>query len=160
MKIITVSGAYSGIGKTTFVEELLKRLKGWSCLKVTLRHKGLNCPLHKNCGACDELGSEFHIVIDKKILGQRGKDTYRFKKAGAKQVLWLKARTKEGLKQGLKESLLMLGESKGLIVEGTSVLKYLHPDLAVFITGQDLPWKESAKEIFERGFLPGKVVFL
>lgn len=159
MRIITVSGAYSGIGKTTFVEKLLKRLRGWSCLKVTLMHKGLNCPIHKNCGACDKLDSKFCIVTDKKILTQKDKDTYRFKKAGAKQVFWLKAQTQEGLKQGLKEAMGMFGKSKGLIVEGTSILKYLHPDLAVFITGKDLPWKESAKEIFEGGFLPEKALF-
>lgn len=161
MRIITVSGAYSGIGKTTFVEELLKQLKGWSCLKVTFTHKGLSCPIHKNCGACDKLNSEFCIVTDKKILARKGKDTYRFKKAGAKRVLWLKAQTQEGLRQGLKKAMAMFDKSKGLIVEGTSVLKYLHPDLAVFITGEDSPWKESAKEVLEGGFLSKKkVVFL
>ncbi len=159
MKVITVSGAYSGIGKTTFIEELLKQLKGWPCLKVTLMHKGLRCPIHKNCGACNKLDSKFCIVTDKKILEQKGKDTYRFKQAGAKQVFWLKAQTQEGLKQGLKKAMAMFGKSKGLIVEGTSVLKYLHPDLAVFITGNESPWKESAKEVVKGGFLPEKICF-
>lgn len=159
MKIIVVSGTHSGVGKTAFIEGLLRRLKGWPCLKVTLTHKGLSCPIHKNCGACDRFDSKFHIVTDKKILTQKGKDTYRFKKAGAKQVLWLKAQTQEGLRQGLKKAIALLSRSKGLIVEGTSVLKYLRPDLAVFIIGKNLPWKESAKEIFEGGFLPEKESF-
>ncbi|MFH1691647.1 MAG: hypothetical protein ABIC68_03635 [Candidatus Omnitrophota bacterium] len=159
MRIITVSGTHSGVGKTTFVEELLGQLKGWSCLKVTFMHKGLSCPIHKNCGACDKLDSAFYIVADEKTLLQQDKDTYRFKRAGAKQVFWLKAQTEEGLKQGWQKAVDMFDGSKGLIVEGTSVLKYLHPDLAVFIIGKDKPWKESAKEIFEGGFLQEKPYF-
>lgn len=159
MKIITVSGTHSGVGKTMFIEKLLKQLKGWSCLKVTLMHQGSNCPIGRNCGACDKLSSEFSIVTDEKILAQKGKDTYRFKKAGASQVFWLKSRTKKGLKQGLKKALAMFDKRSGLIVEGTSVLKYLDPDLAVVIIRKDLPWKNSAKEIFGDGRFSKKADF-
>lgn len=159
MKIITVSGTHSGIGKTTFVEGLLKKLKGWSCLKVTVMHKGSSCPINRNCGACDKLDSEFRIVTDEKILSQKGKDTYRFKKAGAKKVVWLKAQTEEGLRQGLKKAMDGLAGGRGLIVEGTSALRYLNPDLAVFIIQKNLPWKESAKKIFADGLLFNKAVF-
>ncbi len=151
MFIITVSGTHSGVGKTSFIEGLLKQLKGWSCLKVTVMHKGANCPIRRNCGACDKLDSKFCIVTDEKILSEKGKDTHRYKKAGAKQVFWLKAQTKDGLKQGLKKAMTMFTKSNGLIVEGTSVLKYLDPDLAVLIVRKGLPWKDSAKEIFAGG---------
>lgn len=160
MKIITVSGTHSGIGKTTFIENLLKRqLKGYSCLKVTVAHKGAVCPLQRNCGACDKLDAEFCIVTDEKVLSQKGKDTYRFKKAGSKQVLWLKAQTKEGLRTGLKKSLSLFDKKAGLIIEGTSVLEYLNPDLAIFIIGSDLFWKDSAKKILAGGLLPKKAAF-
>ncbi len=134
-------------------------LKGWSCLKVTVMHKGASCPIGRNCGACDELDSKFSIVTDRKILSQKGKDTYRYKKAGAKRVLWLKAQTKDGLKQGIKKAITMFDKSRGLIIEGTSVLKYLNPDLAVLLIKNDLPWKESAQEIFADGFLSKKADF-
>src|SRR3989338_1780581 len=124
MKIITVSGTHSGAGKTTFIERLLKELKGWSALKVTLAHQGSYCPIHRECGACDNLNSNFCIVSDEKILKQKGKDTSRFKKAGARQVLWLKAHP-QGLRQGLKEAISKFSKTRGLIIEGTSVLKYL-----------------------------------
>jgi len=159
MKIITVSGTHSGAGKTLLIEKLLKHLKGWSCLKVTVMHQGASCPIGRNCGACDKLDSQFSIVSDRKILAQKGKDTYRFKKAGARQVLWLKSQTKEGLKQGLKKAIAMFGKSSGLIIEGTSVLKYLDPDLSVLLVRNDLPWKESAKEIFADGRLSKKADF-
>ena len=108
---ITVSGAHSDVGKTTVVERLLKELKGWSCLKVTLLHNG-PCPTGRNCGACDKMSSRFSIVSDKKITEERGKDTWRFKKAGAKKVLWLRAEP-AGLKQGLKKAISMFSAAGG-----------------------------------------------
>lgn len=148
MRIVTVSGTCSCSGKTTFIEEMLKRLKGWSCLKVTLAHKGAACPIQRNCGACDKLKTDFCIVTDEKIITQEGKDTHRFKKAGAKQVFWLKAHSDKGLKQGLKKVMSMLDKSAGLIIEGTTIFKHLESDLAVLMVRKDLPWKESAKKVF------------
>jgi len=153
MRIITVSGAHSGVGKTAVVEMLLKKLKGWSCLKVTVLHNGL-CPTHRNCGACDKMSSRFSIVSDKKITEEQGKDTWRFKKAGAKKVLWLRAKP-TGLKQGLKKAISMFSAecgkgAQGLIIEGTSVLKYLYPDLAIFVKRDNSLLKDSAKAILKK----------
>lgn len=53
----------------------------------------------------------------------------------------------------------MFDKTSGLIIEGTSVLKYLEPDLAILIEKKDLPWKESAKEIFADGRLSKKSNF-
>jgi len=48
MIIITVSGAGSGVGKTTVVENLLSGgLTGWSALKVTVASDG-SCPTGRN----------------------------------------------------------------------------------------------------------------
>lgn len=145
---ITVSGAHSGVGKTTVVERLLEELKGWSCLKVTLLHNG-SCPTGRDCGACDKMSSRFSIVSDKKITEERGKDTWRFKKAGAKKVLWLKAKP-EGLRQGLKQALFKMRRARGIIIEGTSILKYLKPDLAIFVKRDNSLLKDSAKEILKK----------
>ena len=148
MKIITVSGAHSNVGKTTFIEWLLKKLKGWSCLKVTVLHKG-NCPVGRICTACEELSSKFFIVHDRRVLEEKGKDTQRFKEAGAKEVLWLRAKP-YGLKQGIKKTISRFKDAVGLIIESTSALKYLSPDLAILLTQKDSVLKKSARQILKK----------
>ena len=145
--IITVSGAQSGIGKTIVIEELLKRLQDWSALKVTVMHSG-SCPTSRDCGACDKFASDFLIADGKKILSE-GKDTHRFKKAGAQKVLWLRSRP-EALKRGLVNVLSKFDDAKGLIIESTSALKYLKPDLAIFVIKKDSILKPSAQAILKR----------
>lgn len=148
IKIITVSGSYSGVGKTRLVTDLLKQLKGWSALKVTVSYKG-PCGRGSPCGACDELQDKFSIVTDEDIISENAKDTRKFKDAGAKEVLWLKA-TPQGLKEGVKEALSKVKKAKGLIIEGTMILKYIKPHLAVFIVGKDRKIKPSAKIAFKK----------
>ena len=149
MRIITVSGTHSGVGKTAFIEAMLKHLKGWSALKVTLAHQGSSCPIQRECGACANLNSNFSIISDEKILAQKRKDTSRFKKAGASKVLWLKSHP-QGLRQGLKEAISKFNKTGGLIIEGTSVLKYLKPDLAILLKREGLPWKPSAQKAIKK----------
>ena len=148
LKIITISGSHSNVGKTMLAEGLLKISKGWSGLKVTVMHNG-KCPTGKNCGACDELDSEFSIVADKVRLMEKGKDTERLKKAGAEKVLWLKAKP-QGLKKGLKKAISMFKGADGLIIEGTSVLKHIEPDLAILVKKKNSILKPSAKEVFNK----------
>ena len=150
---IIVSGAHSGAGKTLVVERLLKIFKGWSALKVTLSHNGL-CPTGRDCGICEKLTSHFSIISDKKIIKTQGKDTWRLKKAGAQKVLWLRAKP-AGLKQGLKKAISMFfaegGKgAQGLIIEGTSVLKYLKPDLAILVRKENSVLKPSAQEVLKK----------
>lgn len=147
-KIITVSGSNSAVGKTTVAEALLKKLKGWSCLKVTVLHNG-SCPTGRDCGACDKLISRFSIISKKTIIEEKGKDTYRFKKAGASKVLWLKAKP-QGLRRGLREAISKFKGAPGLIIEGTSILKYLNPDLAIFVKKENSILKCSAREVIKK----------
>lgn len=148
MKIITVSGAHSGAGKTTVVERLLRELKGWSCLKVTVLHRG-DCPTGRDCGACDGLQSDYSIVSDKEVIEENGKDTSRFKKAGAKEVLWLRSRP-ERLKEALNKALPRFKDAEGVIIEGTSVLKHLKPDLGIFVQKRSSSLKPSAKAVIKK----------
>lgn len=147
--VITVSGAHSGVGKTKAAEMLLKRLKGWSALKVTVSHRGRVCPTYRDCGACDELYSDFAIVSDRKTIEQEGKDTQRLRKAGAQKVLWLKAKP-QGLATGIKSALSRFKKYQGVLIEGNSPLKYLRPDLAVFVKRKNSIFKPSAKEIYKK----------
>ena len=147
--IITVSGAHSAVGKTKVVEILLGLLKGWSALKVTVTHRQGQCPAHKECNVCDELSSDFSIIRRKDIIETKGKDTQRFKAAGAKRVLWLKSKP-QALENGLRKALGLLDKAKGLIIESNSALKYLKPDLAVFVQNKDSILKPSAREIINK----------
>lgn len=148
VKIITVSGAHSGAGKTMVIERLLESLKGWSCLKVTVLHSGA-CPAARDCGACDELPSKFSIIGDKERIDEKGKDTERFKKAGAGEVLWLKIPPRY-LKEGLAKAISRFKKRKGIIIEGTSVLKHLKPDLAIFVRKNGSALKPSARAVLKK----------
>lgn len=132
MKTIVVSGARSGIGKTRLAEELLRGLSNWSALKVTLS-KDDGCPHERNCGICPEIKNPFYIIKEEGIINQPGKDTARLKAAGAKEVIWLKARP-EGLNEGLHKALSEFSDCKGIVIEGTSVLKFIKPDLNLHIS--------------------------
>jgi len=129
--IITVSGSSSGVGKTKMVQNLLKTLKGWSAIKVTVVKDGA-CPRRMPCGVCESQKKPFTIITDPRIIGEKGKDTRRMKMAGARKTLWLKAKP-AGLKEGIGKALKKLKDSPGIIIEGTSVLKYLRPDVGIFI---------------------------
>jgi molybdopterin-guanine dinucleotide biosynthesis protein len=135
MRIITVSGAHSGVGKTLIVTKLLKGLKNWSVLKVTVSRNG-SCQKGRNCGVCDNLTESFSVITDDKIISQKGKDTARFRGAGAKEVIWLQARPR-GLKRGLERAISKFKKTEGLIIEGTSVLRHIRPSLAIFVAGRD-----------------------
>lgn len=149
MRIITVSGAQSGVGKTKVAEALLARLKNWSALKVTVTHPRGACPVHKDCPACGQLQSDFSIISNKDIIETEGKDTQRFKSAGAKEVLWLKSKP-AALERGIKCAISLFKKTKGLIIETNSALKYLKPDLAILVKNKDSVLKPSAKEILEK----------
>ena len=148
LKIITVSGAHSGVGKTKVAEKLLQIFKAWSALKVSVLRNG-DCPTGRNCGICNEIDSEFSIVSSNDKLMERGKDTQRLKKAGAMKVLWLRAKP-QGLKKGLKKVISMFKGSEGLIIEGTSVLKYIKPDLAILVKNKNSILKPSAKKVLNK----------
>ena len=137
------------MGKTQVAEVLLKKLKDWSALKVTVTHRHGFCPVHKDCHTCDELRSDFSIIGRKGIIEAKGKDTQRLKSAGAKEVLWLKAKP-EALERGIKKAISLFKKTKGLIIESNSALKYLKPDLALFVKKKDSILKPSAKEVLNK----------
>lgn len=142
MRIITVSGAHSSVGKTHVITRLLEELGDWSVLKVTVSRNGL-CQKKRYCGVCSSLTKSFSIITDDKIISRKG-DTARFKAQGAKQVIWLQAKP-HGLRKGIKKALSKFKNPKGLIIEGTSVLRYIKPHLAIFIAGGDKRLRPAAR---------------
>lgn len=131
MKTIVVSGSGSGVGKTFLAEKLLRCLKSWSALKVTVTRDG-SCFRKKSCGICAEIIGQFEIVKDAQIINQAGKDTWRLKRSGARQVIWLKAKA-VGLRKGLFKALAEFSSCEGVVIEGTSVLKFIKPDINIHL---------------------------
>ncbi len=149
MKIIVVAGAHSGIGKTLYAEKLLRALPDWAAIKVTTATKA-GCPRQEpGCEVCAGLKSDFEIVKDRRIIDQTGRDTARLKKAGAKKVIWLKA-TSKGLKPGLNKALACCKGLQGVVIEGTSVLKHVKPDLLVFLKGDHKNMRLTAKRALKK----------
>lgn len=141
MRIVTVSGTCSEVGKTTLVCELLRRLPGWAAIKVTRGH-------YRSCGRDPEtccvsglLGEEPRIFADRADTDVAAKDTGRYWSAGAAAVRWVVvARGQEA--EGLARALAELGEPPGVIVEGNTVVESLDPDLAIMVA---LPGQKEIK---------------
>ena len=72
-KIIAVSGSHSGIGKTLLAEYLLSLLQDFAAIKISIED-------FFTAVSCDDAT----IMVP-------GKDTFRLKTSGAKQVIWVRS---------------------------------------------------------------------
>ncbi len=143
MNIIAVDGANSGDGPTTVLEILLRHFKNYAAIKTTTTHK-TPCPRIHACGICREIKKPYNIITDPGIIAQEDKDTARYLSAGAKKVLWVQS-APDALREAMKEALELLKDEKGVIIEGNSPLKYIRPDLTIFVRADDEDMKPSAK---------------
>jgi hypothetical protein len=150
MRIVTVSGTCSEVGKTTLVCELLARLPGWAAIKVTRGH-------YRSCGRDPDtccvsglLGDEPRVFSDRADTDVATKDTGRYWAAGAADVRWLVvARGQEG--EGIARALAGLGDHPGVVIEGNRVVESLDPELAVMVALPDQKEiKVSARRIVGR----------
>lgn len=150
MRIVTVSGTRSEVGKTGLVCALLERLPGWAAVKVTRGH-------YRSCGRDPEtccvshlLGAEPRVFAAREETDVAGKDTGRFWAAGAAAVRWVVVRRGQEA-DGIRRALMGLADAAGILVEGNTVVRHLEPDLAVLVAGADgeRP-KPSAVRILDR----------
>jgi len=130
-KIISVTGAHRGVGKTTVCSILLKNLKNFGAVKFTKANLYVS------------------LIDDINILGQKGKDTAMFLKSGAVRVLWVQS-PYSGLKDVLEIALSRMSDLAGVIVEGNSPVDFLNPHLVVFIIGEKGKIKPSAFKICKK----------
>lgn len=150
MRVVTVSGTSSEIGKTTLVCALLERLPGWGAVKVTRGH-------YRSCGRDPDtccvsglLGAEPRVFASRSDTDVAGKDTGRYWSAGAAAVRWvvgMRGQEAEGLSIALGE----LADRPGVVVEGNRIVQACGPDLAVMVAhpGQR-EVKSSARRILDR----------
>jgi hypothetical protein len=118
-KIITVSGSHSGIGKTLLAEYLLSLLQDFAAIKVSIE--------------------DFFTAIscDDATIMVPGKDTFRLKSSGAKQVIWVRS-PEHNLMESMEQACSLLVDCAGVLIEGNSILTYINPDLAFFVYGGEL----------------------
>ncbi len=131
LKVISVTGAHSGVGKTTLCSILLRELKGFGAIKFT------RTPLYSS------------LIDDTAVLNQKGKDTARFLASGAERVLWIQS-PYDQLEDLLKIAIDKMAELKGVIIEGNSPVDFLNPCLVLFIIGADGEIKPSARKAGEK----------
>ncbi|MDE1889753.1 MAG: hypothetical protein KGI30_05800, partial [Planctomycetota bacterium] len=120
MKIISITGTASGVGKTAVARFLLEHFGDLSALKITTKHEG-NCPRHSDCDLCETMDRPYKITLDPLEINQSGKDTALFKNAGARKVVWLQTHS-EYLRMGVKEALTYFDKNDSILVEGNSFL--------------------------------------
>lgn len=127
MRIITVSGAGSGVGKTALAVLLLSRLKGYAAVKVT--------------------GTDFFTSVSDspEVIEEEGKDTALLKKAGASHVVWVQGPPAD-INETLPLAMSLVGDAPGVVIEGNSPLKAVRPDTAFFVVGKDGELKPGAQE--------------
>ena len=114
MKMVTVSGAQKGVGKTALAEILLNNLPGFAAIKITM--------------------TDIYTSVsdDEKDIMLPNTDTFRMKKSGAEKVVWVKA-TNELLQNAMEQAFRKIRNYKGVLIEGNSILEYVNPALAFFV---------------------------
>lgn len=150
MRLVTISGTSSEVGKTTVVCELLARLPGWAAIKVTRGH-------YRSCGRDPEtccvshlLGEEPRVFSDRGETDVEGKDTGRYWAAGAADVRWVVCkRGQEG--EGLARAMESVAGAPGVLVEGNRVIESCEPGLSILVASPDQEEvKPSARRIVDR----------
>jgi len=149
MRIISITGTASGVGKTTVARFLLQHLEDFSALKITTKHEG-NCPRHSTCDVCETMKHPYTITIDPLQINQSGKDTALFKNAGARKVVWLQTHS-EYLKTGIEEALTYFNKNDSILVEGNSFLHAYDADLSILVTTpREAKIKRSTRQIVSK----------
>ncbi len=129
--IVSVTGAHSGIGKTTLCTILLKEFRGFGAIKFT------KTPFAAS------------LTEDINILKKTGKDTALFLESGAEKVIWLQS-PYEGLQNIMEHAISKMTRFSRVIVEGNSPVDFLNPHLVVFIIGTEGYLKPSAEKVLKK----------
>jgi len=132
MRIITIAGTHSGVGKTALAVLLLGRLKGYAAIKVSK--------------------SDFMVSVTdrKEVIEERGKDTALMKEAGASPVVWVQTNDREQA-ECLSLAMGIVSDAQGVMIEGNSAARAVKADKLFFVTGTDLSgMKPGALNLLEK----------
>jgi hypothetical protein len=149
MAIVVIGGHSRSVGKTSVVAGLISLLPeyGWTAVKITQYGHGV---CSANGEPCDCVTDDHSWAISEEKNRSGESDTSRFLLAGAARALWV--RTEQGrLAEAMPALRKRLEQSRNVIVESNSVLKFLRPDLYLTVLDPETEdFKTSAREFLDR----------
>ena len=135
MTVIVVGGHSRNTGKTTVVSGLIRAFPRcrWTAIKIS-SHWHTDSPTRHPFDIREENDRSGHS------------DTSRFLAAGASRSLWV--RVKENHFEAVMRKLQpIIQSSPFVIIESNRILKYIRPDLFIFVLRRDVEdFKDSARE--------------
>ncbi|MGA9039104.1 MAG: hypothetical protein WB421_01090 [Terriglobales bacterium] len=148
MALIVIGGHSRNVGKTSVVAGLIAALPDyhWTAMKITQYGHGV-CSLNGQSCHCATDDHSWAISEEKDRSGES--DTSRFLVAGAARVWWV--RTEQGrLAEAMPTIRRRLAESKNVILESNSIVKFVRPDLYLTILDPaNADFKKSAQEFLD-----------
>jgi molybdopterin-guanine dinucleotide biosynthesis protein len=157
-RIVVIAGTSSNAGKTTLVCDLLRELtrdESWEAIKLTRGH-------YRSCGKDPSACCVSHLLSDHPLVRSgrdetyvAGKDTGRYWEAGASNVHWVIV-TDTQVEQGIKAALARV-KSGRVLIEGTSLLKFIEADFVVMVARQDQMSRVKIKPSARRALTEGLV---
>lgn len=149
MAIVVVGGHSRSVGKTSVVAGLISALPEfeWTAVKITQYGHGI---CSGNGAPCDCATDDHAWAISEEKDRSGESDSSRFLIAGAVSALWV--RTEQGrLAEAMPALRQRLEESRNVILESNSVMKFLRPDLYLTVLDPGTEdFKNSAREFLDR----------
>jgi hypothetical protein len=147
--IVVVGGHSRSVGKTSVVAELITALHDydWTAVKITQYGHGV---CSANGAPCDCATGDHSWAISEERDRAGESDTSRFLVAGAARALWV--RTEQGrLAEAMPALRKRLENSRNVLMESNSVLKFMRPDLYLTVLDPSTEdFKNSAREFLDR----------
>jgi molybdopterin-guanine dinucleotide biosynthesis protein len=157
-RIIVIAGISSNVGKTTLLCDLLRELRrdgSWEAIKLTRGH-------YRSCGKDPHACCVSHLLGDQPVVRSgrdetyaAGKDTGRFWEAGASDVHWV-ITTDNQVEQGIRAALARV-KSGRVLIEGTSLLKFIEADFVIMVARSDQMSRMKIKPSARRALAEGMV---
>jgi molybdopterin-guanine dinucleotide biosynthesis protein len=157
-RVVIIAGTSSDTGKTTLLCDLLREFGGdenWEAIKLTRGH-------YRSCGKGPHACCVSHLLGDQPLVRSgrdetyaAGKDTGRYWDAGASNVHWVIV-TDNQVEQGIRTALERV-KSGRVLIEGTSLLKFIEADFVVMVARPDqvnpIKIKPSARRALAEGLV-------
>lgn len=149
MALVVVGGHTRNIGKTGVVAGLIAAMPelAWTAIKITQFGHGV---CSANGEPCDCETADHTIAVSEERSRTSGKDTARYLAAGAEHSFWV--RTRQGqLAEAMPHVRRMMGAAENVVVESNSVLRFVKPDVALFVAdGRVADFKPSSLRYLDR----------
>lgn len=150
MAVVVVGGHTRNIGKTSVVAGLIAAMpeRQWTAIKITQYGHGI---CSANGEPCDCQTADHSLAVSEERDCSGGTDSSRYLAAGAAHSFWV--RTQQGqLHEAMPKVRTLLARAEHVIVESNSVLRFLRPDLCLFVLDPEVAdFKASTLRYLDRG---------